>query len=83
MLHFIKHIEKIDGYKITCLFNTNEVKTIDLDPIVSKYSKINDGLVSRLADLDYFKTVQLDSYGTFCWDNGVDFCPDVLYGMAV
>jgi hypothetical protein len=83
MLHYIKHIEKIEGYKITCLFNTNEIKTIDFDPIVSKYRKINDGLVSKLTDLDYFKSVSLDSYGTVCWSNGVDFCPEVLYNLAI
>jgi hypothetical protein len=25
----------------------------------------------------------LDSYGTLAWDNGADFCPDVLYDHSV
>jgi len=24
----------------------------------------------------------LDSYGTLVWSNGIDFCPDVLYGLS-
>jgi hypothetical protein len=47
-----------------------------------KYQQINDGMISQLSDKSYFKTVQLESYGTLQWDNGVDFDPDNLYKLS-
>ncbi|WP_149241839.1 DUF2442 domain-containing protein [Dyadobacter sp. 32] len=82
MLYYIKKIVAVDNYNVTCLFNTGEVRTIDLYPIIDKYQKINDGLISALADKAFFCTVKLDSYGTLCWENGVDFDPDNLYRLS-
>ena len=82
MLHYIQKIIKIEEYSVVCLFNTAEVKTIDFQLIIEKYKMINDGLISKLSDLNYFKTVSLDSYGTLTWDNGVDFDPDNLYNIS-
>lgn len=82
MLHYIKKIIKVDGYTVTCVFNTGETRTVNLEGIVKKYLRIHDGLISRLADYEYFKSVSLDSYGTLTWDNGVDFDPDNLYRMS-
>ena len=82
MLHYIQKIIDVEERTVTCLFNTGEVRAVDLTPVVEKYRTINDGLVSQLADETYFKTVQLDSYGTLLWDNGVDFDPDNLYAMS-
>lgn len=82
MLHYIKKIVEIEDYTVTCLFNTGEVRTIDLTEVVHKYQRINDGLISKLSDKAYFKTVTLDSYGTLLWENGVDFDPDNLYNMS-
>lgn len=82
MLHYIKKIINVENYSVVCLFNTSEVKTVNLEAIIEKYKKINDGLISKLSDTNYFKTVSLDSYGTLIWDNGVDFDPDNLYKIA-
>jgi hypothetical protein len=82
MLHYIQKIINVEEYSVVCLFNTAEVRTIDFKTIIEKYKKINDGLVSKLADINYFKTVSLDSYGTLTWDNGVDFDPDNLYHLS-
>ncbi|GGH51012.1 DUF2442 domain-containing protein [Dyadobacter endophyticus] len=82
MLYYIKKIVTIQDYAVTCLFNTDEVRTVNLKAIIEKYRRINDGLISRLSDADYFKSVKLDSYGTLVWDNGVDFDPDNLYRMS-
>ena len=83
MLHCIQKIIDVEDFTVTCLFNTGEVRVVDLTPVVKKYQALNDGLVSQLADATYFKTVQLDSYGTLLWDNGVDFDPDNLYAMPM
>lgn len=82
MLHYIKNIISVKEYSVVCLFNTAEVKEIDLRLIIEKYQNINDGFISQLADIEYFKTVALDSYGTLCWENGVDFDPDNLYEIS-
>ena len=82
MLYYIKKIVAVQDFKVSCLFNTGETRTVDLRPIIEKYSKIQDGLVSKLADTNYFRKVKLDSYGTLSWDNGVDFDPDNLYKMS-
>jgi hypothetical protein len=82
MLHYIKNIVSVEDYTVHCQFNTGELCMVDLSDIVEKYRKINDGLISALADKTYFKSVQLDSYGTLTWDNGVDFDPENLYRMS-
>jgi len=82
MLHYIISIVNIHDYAVTCVFNTGETRTVNLKEIIEKYRRINDGLISKLSDPDYFKTVRLDSYGTLTWDNGVDFDPDNLYQMS-
>lgn len=83
MLHYIQKIVEVENLAVTCLFNTGEVRRVDLGETVRNYAKINDGLISKLADPNYFKTVGLDSYGTLIWDNGVDFDPDNLYKLSV
>jgi len=82
MLHYIKKIVEVKDYTVTCVFNTDETRTVNLKEIIEKYRRINDGLISKLSDPNYFKTVKLDSYGTLTWDNGVDFDPDNLYRLS-
>lgn len=82
VLHYIKNIIQVHGYAVTCEFNTGETRTVNLKEIIEKYRMINDGLISKLSDPNYFKTVKLDSYGTLTWDNGVDFDPDNLYHIS-
>ncbi|MDQ6477617.1 DUF2442 domain-containing protein [Dyadobacter sp. LHD-138] len=82
MLYYIKEIVSVQDYNISCLFNTGEVRVVELSELIAKYKKINDGLISNLADKAYFKSVKLDSYGTLTWANGVDFDPDNLYNMS-
>ena len=41
------------------------------------------GVFCQLEDVEFFKQVQVDpEAGTIVLPNGVDFCPDVLYGLA-
>ncbi|CAG5073165.1 hypothetical protein DYBT9623_04668 [Dyadobacter sp. CECT 9623] len=82
MLYYIQKIVAVKDYTVSCLFNTGELRVVDLEKVIEKYRKINDGLISQLADPDYFKSVKLDSYGTLIWENGVDFDPDNLYKMS-
>lgn len=78
MIHFITKIISVEPYKVTCLYNTGEVREIDMKNMLEHYAATSS-FFKPLLDADYFKTVRLDSYGTLSWDNEIDFCPDVLY----
>ncbi len=82
MIHYIEEILKVNHYSIICKFNTNEIRSIDLENLVKKYKLKPDSFLSKLNNEDYFKSVTLDSYGTLNWNNEIDFCPDVLYQMS-
>lgn len=83
MLHLIRRIVQVnDDFSVICVFNNDETRLIDLSGWVEQFKQANDGWASRIADISYFKTVKLDSYGTLMWDNELDFCPDVLYEMS-
>lgn len=77
MLHKIRKVEYIDGYKLLLTFNTKEQKLVDF----SKYRKSKpESVFYPFRDLEFFKSVTLDrSLGTIVWPNGVDLCPDALY----
>lgn len=82
MLHFVSDIIEVKPYTVVCRFNNEEVRAVDLWPLLEK-NRVDGNVYAQLLDTNYFKTVQLDSYGTLTWDNEVDFCPDVLYDMSV
>jgi len=82
MIHYIKEIIKVENYTVICKFNNDEIRSINLESTVKKYSRNSSNFMSKLYDLNYFKNVQLDSYGTLCWNNEIDFCPDVLYSLS-
>jgi hypothetical protein len=83
MLHFIKKIITVNNdFSVVCLFNNDETRIINLSDWITQFRQANDGWASKIADINYFKKVQLDSYGTLKWDNDLDFCPDVLYEMS-
>ncbi|HAB98306.1 MAG TPA: hypothetical protein DCE71_00610 [Parachlamydiales bacterium] len=71
----VKNVEYIDGYKIKVAFTNGKIKIVDLAYIF----KGNAGhYFESLRDLERFKEVYCD-YGTICWPNEADFCPDLLY----
>jgi Protein of unknown function (DUF2442) len=83
MIHYIKNIEQInDDFSVDVLFNTEEIKNIELEEYIAQFAKNSPELFGPLLDKDFFNQVKLDSYGTLTWPNEVEFCPDVLYNMA-
>ena len=76
-MHFVKKINKIEGYKITLTFNDNKTKTVNLESYLDK------GIFLPLRDFAYFNKVHLNKEaGTIVWPNEADFCPDVLYKIG-
>lgn len=75
MMHFVKKINQIDGYKIYLTFDDNETKVVDLESYLDK------GVFLPLRDPKYFNLVKV-RYDTLVWPNQADFCPDVLYKIG-
>ena len=93
MLPRIKRILAVEPYKITCLWNTGEVRIIDFQPyIVDSKPK---SPIAHLADKQLFREVKTDGR-TLYWDNlltmidydgsqhraPLDFDPDVIYQQS-
>jgi Protein of unknown function (DUF2442) len=77
MVHVVKKVEYIEGYKLRLHFNDRKVKIVDL----ARMLKSAKNMLLPLLDVDFFKQVSCDGT-TICWPNGVDLCPDVLYAMG-
>ena len=77
MLHLVKKVDYVEGYKLKLQFDNKRIKIIDLECLL-KNAK-NNFIV--LVNSDYFKKVRCDGT-TVVWPNGVDLCPDVLYRMG-
>lgn len=74
----VKSVEYIDGYKVKLTFTNLKVKIVDLAYIFNG----NAGhYFEPLRDLKRFKEVYCD-YGTICWPNEADLCPDLLYKLG-
>jgi hypothetical protein len=82
MLHFITKILSINSFTVVCDFNSNEIREINLSSWIEEHNRKNPEFYGILNNTDYFSKMQLDSYGTLTWENGFNFCPDVLYQMS-
>ena len=68
----IKDVKAQDGYKLLLTFTNGETKIFDVFPYLEK------GFFKQLKDKSYFKSVR-PFMGSIQWQNGQDFCPDMLY----
>lgn len=82
-MNFVKQVLKAEPYKLTIEFKNGEVKVIDLEEKIRSKSSTPDSKYKALLNFDYFKKVKVqDEWETIYWDNGLDFCPDVLYQLG-
>lgn len=83
MIHLVKRIVDIKPYQLKLEFNTGEVLWVDLEKSIKSKSNFPNSIYKPLLDPDYFSSVKLQpEWETIYWENGLDFCPDVLYMMA-
>lgn len=75
MLHAIKKVEYIKGYKLKLTFRNKDIKIVNLE------KELWGSMFEPLKDIEYFKKVKTDGH-TIVWPNEADFCPDVLYEMG-
>lgn len=47
--------------------------------IVSLKDKLYGPVFEPLKDVQVFKQVKVDEFGTLCWPNGADLAPDALH----
>ena len=74
MLHTVKKVKYVEGYKLKLKFNDDKIKIVDFE---DRLKEAKDMFIP-LKDVDYFKKVKTDGT-TIVWPNGLDLCPDVLY----
>jgi hypothetical protein len=75
----VNYVRYIGDYRLELGFSDGLRREIDLRERIAG----RGGVFRPLADFDFFKQVQVEpEAGTIVWPNGVDFCPDVLYGLA-
>lgn len=83
MQYSIKELIDIKPYTITARFNTDEVLEIDLESKLKLWSSEPESIYNELLKPDCFKTARYDKeWEIIYWDNGVDFCSDMLYNIA-
>lgn len=66
-------------YRLELTFEDGLKSTVDFKQRLAD----RGGIWSPLHDIEYFKQARIDpDLQTVVWPNGVDICPDVLYGLA-
>ena len=68
----VTSVEPLEDYQLLLTFDNKEKKIKDMKPYLDK------GVFKKLKDKEVFKKVKI-SYGTICWDDDIDMCPDTLY----
>jgi hypothetical protein len=65
----ITEIIKIEPFKITCRWNTDEVRVIDFEARFEEYKLQNNALLLNLQDFTKFEGVGVSDNGTLIWKN--------------
>ena len=82
-LRHVKEIISAAPFKLKLRFDNGEVLTVDLESRLRKRATSENSIYKKLLDPEYFKTVKVNKeVECIYWDNGMDFCSDVLYMMA-
>ena len=77
MLHTVKKVKYLDGYKLQLKFDDGKAKIVDFEERLQNAKN----MFLPLKDVNYFKKVKADGT-TLVWPNGLDLCPDVLYEIG-
>ena len=72
----VTSVKALKDKLIGVVFSNGLTANIDIKPF------IRGGISDDLKDEEVFKSVKLDNLSGICWDNGFDFCPDVLLKLA-
>jgi len=78
MLHTVKKVNYLEGYRLQLIFNDGKIKVVDFEDRLRNARN----MFLPLKDINFFKKVKSDGT-TLVWPNGLDLCPDVLYEIGV
>ena len=94
-MHHITKIEKVEGYKVICVFDSTELRSVDFNKMIEQNTQSN--FIQKLKDINTFNMVRLDPVAkTLYWENlaqmrdydgtvkpcELDFDPNVLYELS-
>ncbi len=65
-------VKVLEDYKLELTFDNNVKKIKDIKPLLEK------GVFKKLKEKEKFNSVKI-KFGTVCWDDDIDLCPDTLY----
>lgn len=68
----VKNVTPNNDYTVTLTFQNDEIRVFDVNPYLDK------GIFQELRDMRLFNSVR-PFLGSIQWQNGQDFCPDMLY----
>jgi len=68
----VKEVKPNRDYTLTLIFTNGEVRIFDVKPYLDK------GIFKELKELSLFNSAR-PFLGSVQWQNGQDFCPDMLY----
>ena len=79
-MHFVKEIEKVEPFRLYLKFEDGVVRIVNLEEKLSQWAKGEKSIYSALLQPAYFVQVKFnEELETIYWDNGVDFCPEMLF----
>ncbi|MCX6305283.1 MAG: DUF2442 domain-containing protein [Bacteroidetes bacterium] len=95
-MRWIIKILEVEPFKVTCLWNDDIIRTIDLEPFLRLRAKNQNDSYTQLINVKRFSEVKCDGT-TLYWENGIsmkdtdgtvrpapiDIDPDVLYEMTL
>ena len=97
MVHFVEKLMTVHPYRLTLVFNTGEVRIVELESFLRAKAGTSQNAYQSLLDPTTFCRARLDPEShTVCWDGlareitgerteqpaPLDLCPDVLYGLS-
>ena len=65
----ISRIIEIWNFKLTLLWNTSEIRTLDFVPLFKLWEKEGDTKMATLNNLEIFQQVTISEDRTLCWPN--------------
>jgi hypothetical protein len=94
-MKWIVKILNVEPYSVTCLWNNNEIRIVDLDGFINEKAKNPNNSYYQLKDKNRFLQVKCDGAALY-WDNGVkmidydgkeklgplDIDPHLLYDLS-
>ncbi len=79
-MHLIKEIVKVKPYELYLLFEDGNVRMVSFEEKLKEWSGNEESIFRDLLNPYFFNKVKLNKeLETIFWDNGVDFCPDMLF----